>query len=342
MLRAILALDDGLEVTLLLPPGVAGPIVHPRLRVERARFAPRPAAVRAAREGRAVRAAASAWRADVVVHESFPVPSTRGVPLVLTVHDLRALDREGRSPSLGRRMVAPLTIRRGLARASRVVAVSEFTRDAVLRAGRVDPERVVVVPNAADHLVPRPSAPTRHENQVLCVGHLDRRKGSDVLLEAFALVHRRRPRASLRFAGAGPLAGSLFARASALGLGRAVSIAPARTDAELASLFAAATLVAVPSRYEGFCIPMLEAMRCGAPVVAADASALPEVAGGAARLVRGFEPAAWADAILETLGDEGARARLAAAGKARAARFTWRGAGRRLLAVLREAAADRR
>jgi glycosyltransferase involved in cell wall biosynthesis len=93
-------------------------------------------------------------------------------------------------------------------------------------------------------------------------------------------------------------------------------------DALLPGLYAGAELFALPSRYEGFGLPVLEAMAAGTPVVAADATALPETAGGAARLVPP-EGDAFAAAIAELLSDPGERARLRAAGLARAAAFGW-------------------
>jgi len=276
-------------------------------------------------------------RCDVVLHESFPAPRLAAIPLVLTVHDLRALDPESRAASLARRFVAPAVIRRSLERASRIVVVSRFTGDAVVRAAPRTADRIAVVANAADHLAPPSSPPPRIDGLVLAVGHLERRKGVDVLLEAFARLHARAPRTRLRFAGSGPMGGILARRVRALGVASAVTIEPVE-ERDLPRLYAEASLVAVPSRYEGFGLSVLEAMRCGTPVVAANASALPETAGGAACLVDGFDPESWARTLETVLADGDLALALAARGRARAASFTWRDSARALVDVLGSAA----
>ena len=109
-------------------------------------------------------------------------------------------------------------------------------------------------------------------------------------------------------------------------------------DALLPGLYAGAELFALPSLYEGFGLPVLEAMACGTPVVAADATALPTTAGGAARLAAP-EGEAMRDAIVGLLGDPGALDGLRAAGLARAAPFTWERTAREVDAVLRRSTA---
>ena len=110
-------------------------------------------------------------------------------------------------------------------------------------------------------------------------------------------------------------------------------------DGLLEALYTAASLFAIPSHYEGFGFPPLEAMACGTPVLSSDGGSLPEVLGDAARIVPGFEKDAWADAALALLReDPDARAARSAAGRAHAARYTWERCARETLAVYREAA----
>jgi glycosyltransferase involved in cell wall biosynthesis len=110
--------------------------------------------------------------------------------------------------------------------------------------------------------------------------------------------------------------------------------------ATLLALYRAATVVAVPSLYEGFGLPVLEAMGCAAAVLAARAASLPEVGGDAVRYVdEPADPAAWAHALRVLADDDAARAALAANGRERAALFTWERCADATLAVLREAAA---
>ena len=111
-------------------------------------------------------------------------------------------------------------------------------------------------------------------------------------------------------------------------------------DGMLDALYTAAALFAIPSHYEGFGFPPLEAMACGAPVLSSDGGSLPEVLGAAARIVRGFDADAWAHAALELLREAPSdRAARIAAGRAQAARFTWERCAQETLAVYREAAA---
>ena len=111
-------------------------------------------------------------------------------------------------------------------------------------------------------------------------------------------------------------------------------------DGLLEALYTAAALFAIPSHYEGFGFPPLEAMACGAPVLSSDGGSLPEVLGSAARVVRGFDADAWAHAALELLREAPSdRAARIAAGRAQAARFTWERCAQETLAVYREAAA---
>ena len=111
-------------------------------------------------------------------------------------------------------------------------------------------------------------------------------------------------------------------------------------DGLLEALYTAAALFAIPSHYEGFGFPPLEAMACGAPVLSSDGGSLPEVLGSSARIVRGFDADAWAHAALELLREAPSdRAARIAAGRAQAARFTWERCAQETLAVYREAAA---
>jgi glycosyltransferase involved in cell wall biosynthesis len=109
------------------------------------------------------------------------------------------------------------------------------------------------------------------------------------------------------------------------------------SDAELAWLYHHATLFAMPSRYEGFCIPLLEAMRAGCPVVAADAAAMPEVCGDAALLFAPGDEVALVKRMARLIGDDALRATLAVAGRERAAAFSWERAASETLAVYRAA-----
>jgi glycosyltransferase involved in cell wall biosynthesis len=139
--------------------------------------------------------------------------------------------------------------------------------------------------------------------------------------------------------GAGTADDDVTAEIDRLGLDRRV-VRPGRVpDDDRDGLYRLATVTAFPSLYEGFGAPVLEAMAFGCPVVAADATALPEVVGDAAVLVEPFDEHAWTAALTRVLGDTAERDRLAAAGKARAARFTAVASAHALVAAYRLALA---
>jgi glycosyltransferase involved in cell wall biosynthesis len=290
----------------------------------------RGAASRFLYESSAISALVREHGCHVLFQESFPVPRIDGIPIVLTVHDLRDLSPLGRGSGPARRAVAPLAIRHGLRRARAVVAVSEFTRAELIHYGSVSHGKITVIPNAADHLRATARRSAARPRTILHVGHLETRKGADLLLEAFALLPRG-DRDRLHYCGRGRLERRLRARAEALGVGDRVTFGAAESDAELLDLYRRATLLAVPSRYEGFGIPLLEGMQLGVPVVAMDRGALAEVAGGAARLVASDAPAAWRDALAEVLESPTLQKRLASLGRARAEHYSWRASARGLL-----------
>jgi alpha-1,3-rhamnosyl/mannosyltransferase len=165
---------------------------------------------------------------------------------------------------------------------------------------------------------------------VLWVGSLEPRKGVGTLVAAMARMRRRKGRAAPSVVGdvqlvlagyPGWLNRDLLSAADASALGSALRQLGKVNEDELWSLYAGATVFAFPSRHEGFGLPVLEAMSQGTAVVASDIPAIREVAGGAARLVPPGDVDAWVDALEDLLGDEPARALLAAAGQQRARRF---------------------
>jgi glycosyltransferase involved in cell wall biosynthesis len=219
-------------------------------------------------------------------------------------------------------------------RAARVIAVSAHTAsDVVARLG-VPPERVAVVPNAVgEEFRPEPDARVLAEFRaakglperfVLFVGTLEPRKNVAGLLRAFARVAAAEPEVPLVIAGGkGWLYDEIFALHKQLGLGDRVRFTGYAAAEELPRLYAAATVFVYPSFYEGFGLPPLEAMACGTPVVASNASSLPEVVGEAGLTVDPRDEGALAAALLLLLRDPDRRAALRAAGLARAAGFSW-------------------
>jgi glycosyltransferase involved in cell wall biosynthesis len=233
--------------------------------------------------------------------------------------------------------------------ADRIIAVSGATRDDLARVLRVPSERMVVIHEAVapEFAVPPPPAARAavarrygiRPPYCLFVGNLEPRKNLARLVEAFARVRRRAKAGDdggpqLVLAGTrGWLSGGIFRAVEAHDMAGTIRFTGYVPPADLPALYAGATCFVFPSLYEGFGLPVLEAMAVGTPVVASRVGAIPEVAGDAALLVDAQRPEEIADAIETVLADGGLRAELAARGRARAACFTWERVARQTLAV---------
>lgn len=185
----------------------------------------------------------------------------------------------------------------------------------------------LALPADADGRAVRMQLPERY---LLTVATLEPRKGLDVLLAALALPHA--PDLPLLCVGQPGWGGVEVTGARAMGR---------VPDADLAVLLDRATALVVPSRAEGFGLPLLEAMAAGTPVVTSDAAALVEVGGGAAR-VSPLQPAALAAALRDVVGDADLRERMSEAGRVRAAAFSWDAAAAALWSAVRGLATPRR
>ncbi len=265
-----------------------------------------------------------------VGHFQHVVPPRFRGRAVVTVHDL-SFERDPSWMSPRDRFVFKTMVPRSAKRADRVITVSERTKRDVIDHYDVDPAKVVVIPNGVDSHY-RPDG-TRHNGApyLLFVGALQPRKDPLVAIEALELTN-----ADLRLVLVGPDKGSESAArraAERLGLGGRVEFAGHVERDELARLYRGASALVFPSRYEGFGLPVVEAMASGTPVVAAAAGAVPEVAGDAAVLVEPGDPVALAGGIERALAD---RERLVRAGLERARQFSWTETARRTLAVYRE------
>jgi glycosyltransferase involved in cell wall biosynthesis len=230
--------------------------------------------------------------------------------------------------------------RRRARRGDHLMTVSHHARGRLARALSVSPQRIAVVHNGGDHLdaVAADDALMRQHGltgraYLLAVASANRSKNLPRLIEAFAgLPAAGRP--LLVLAGGQTGAGFMVQGQAALPPG--VLQLPSPTDAALKALYQGATALIVPSLYEGFGLPALEAMRLGCPVVAADAAALPEVCANAALYVDPTSVASIAQGLARVIGEPALRSSLSAAGRERALPFTWAAAGRSLQAALAE------
>jgi alpha-1,3-rhamnosyl/mannosyltransferase len=262
------------------------------------------------------------------------------VPSVATVHDAAPFAYPAADPRRRATEQSPFLATANSAR--RILVQSEFTAREVEQRLGVDAARIVVTPLAADPVfTPRGTRADalpeelRGKRYVLHVGAHDERKNTATLIAGF-----ERAFADENGAGAGSGHVVLAFTRKPSSMPRRAVVVDASDDAALAALYRGAALVAVPSTYEGFGFPLLEAMACGAPSLAARAGALPEVGGDAAAYVdEPLDADAWAHALRSLLGDDASRAELAARGPLRAAEFSWERCTAQTLAVLREVAA---
>lgn len=260
--------------------------------------------------------------ADVLHCPTYRGPLRPASPLVVTVHDL-AVFRHPEAFNRWTRTYSPQLVPRVLAAARRVIAVSEFTRRELVELLRVPGEKIRVVPNGVDDQF-TPDGAAADGDYVLAVGTLEPRKNLARLVEAV-----RRNGIELRVVGARGWGNVELGGNGVHWLGEV-------TDAELARQYRGARCVAYPSLYEGFGIPVLEAMACGAPVVTSRATAMEEVADGAAVLVDPNDPAELAAGIERAVAD---REELVARGLERARAFRWDAVADATVDVYREAAA---
>ncbi len=285
---------------------------------------------------------------DVYHSPDFTLPPTRrGTRTLLTVHDLSFV-RDPGSAAPGLLTYLNAVVPRSVARADHVLADSLATRDDLVELYRTPADKISVlycgvedvfapVTDAAALTAVRAKYGLGGAPFVLAVSTLQPRKNYVRLLEALAQV----PDNDLRlvFAGGkGWLYDSIFAAVERLGLRERVTFAGFVDDADLPALYSAAQVLAYPSLYEGFGLPMLEAMACGTPVVASIASCLPEVAGDAALLIDPYDVAALAEALTRAHTDEALRADLRARGRLRAAGFRWDESARQLVELYRRIA----
>jgi glycosyltransferase involved in cell wall biosynthesis len=266
---------------------------------------------------------------ELVHHAGGTVPAHRTARCVLTLHDIQPLVATATHGALKRAFLAravPYSVRA----AQRVAVGSTFVLDTLVDRLGAPREKVVVIPHAVPvRPPPTPSATLTQRYDltgptVLYAAITYPHKDHRTLLEAFARVQVRHPDAVLVLPGGAGGAEAEVQRqiqADPHGLGRSVRRLGRIPEADVAGLLQMATVVAVPSRYEGFGLPALEAMAAGVPVVAADATSLPEVVGDAGVLVAPGDVPGWANAIERLLSDPGERATLGRAGRERAARF---------------------
>jgi glycosyltransferase involved in cell wall biosynthesis len=283
---------------------------------------------------------------DIFHAPDFVLPPTRrSTRTLLTIHDLSFIrDPDSATPAL--RAYLERVVPRSVARADHILADSAATREDLLTLYGTPPEKVSVLYSGVNEVF-RPVRDAAllatvceryglRRPFILSVGTLQPRKNYLRLIRAFA---RARQAPALRdhrlviAGGKGWLYDDIFTEVERLELGDRVVFPGFVADADLPALYSAAAVFVYPSLYEGFGLPVLEAMACGTPAIVSNASSLPEVAGNAALLVDPTDEAALARALQWVLTDNDLRIRLVARGLEQANRFTWAAAAAQLLKV---------
>jgi glycosyltransferase involved in cell wall biosynthesis len=288
-------------------------------------------------------------RADLI-HVQYTAPLACPVPIVVSVHDVSFLEHPEYFTRPRCRQLR-VTVARTVKKAAKVITGSEFARESIMRAYGLPEDRIVVIPDAANpnfRAVNRVSAAGKVRERfsvngpfVLSVGDLQPRKNQVRLIEAFAKTMRAHPQLKHRLVLAGKdtwYGGRVRDAARDSGVADRIVFTGFVSDDDLLQLYNACDCFAFPSMYEGFGIPVLEAMACGRAVIASNAASIPEVADGAGIL---FDPYR-VDEIVRALGDvlldAELRGRLERLGGQRATLFSWRKTAEATLEVYREVA----
>ena len=267
------------------------------------------------------------------------------VPTAIVVYDLVPFESPDAAQSRASR-IERATIRPALRRAAGLACISQATLDDLVRRFPIARRTARVIPLAADEAF-RGAAPGDVASRfaidrpyVLSVATLEPRKNLERLISAWRELDDR-----LRNAHALVLVGARGWEESTILLAAResnVHVLGHVTDDDLVALYAGARVFAYPSLYEGFGLPVLEAMSAGVPVITSNCSSLPEVAGDAALLVDPLDPSAIRDALARLLGDSVLATTLRSRGLAQAGRFSWAKTARETLELLRSIAADPR
>lgn len=301
-------------------------------------------AIQRLRLERRLRTSCRTFRADLY-HETDLIPPPRlTVPTVYTIHDLSLLKYRDTHPK-ERLWLFDLFFRRRIHDVSHIVTVSEFIRGEIIEELGVHPDRVTAVHEApssvfsqrgADAVAAMKARLRLPRDYVLFVGTQEPRKNLSLLIRALSLVKSPVPLVLAGWSGWGDRVWQRLIEQ--LGMTDRVYRTGYVDEETLACLYSGALVTVYPSLYEGFGLPVLEAMACGAPVICSAAASLPEVSGGAALQVDPHDPDDLAAALERILADSGLREQVAERGKRRAAQFSWNRCARETLQVFEKVA----
>jgi glycosyltransferase involved in cell wall biosynthesis len=282
---------------------------------------------------------------DLLYSPDFVLPPALGARTLLTVHDLSFVRcPETADPRLHRYL--NVAVPESVVRADHILADSENTAQDLAELWNVPSDKIsVLYPGVGSRFCPVADATKLEcvrrrydlpQHFIFAVGTLQPRKNYGRLIEAFGRLLSATHDRSLSLVvagGKGWLYDSIFDSARRLGLQKEVVFVGYVDDNDLPALYSLAELFVFPSLYEGFGLPVLEAMACGTPVICSEASSLPEVAGDAALMVDPLDVDGWAQAMGQVLNDGGLRQTMIGRGMIRASSFSWERAARELQRV---------
>ncbi|HYX30235.1 MAG TPA: glycosyltransferase family 1 protein [Pyrinomonadaceae bacterium] len=289
-----------------------------------------------------------------VLHVQYTAPPFAPCPIVTTIHDL-SFEHLPETFKRRSRLQMRVTIRRTARHAARIIAISEYSRRDIVRTYDIDPEIITVTPIAPPpnlaHVTNEMALKQVRQtygiegDYILSLGSIQPRKNLVRLIEAYSLLRRMQPEGKLPqlvLAGKrGWLDRETMRAAEREEAGGGIRFTGYVADEHLSALYSGATCFVYASYFEGFGLPVLEAMKCGAPVVAGNRTSIPEVAGEAALLFDPFDVHSLVEALKLVLNDSQYRAKLSARGLERANEFSWKKTARLTLDVYEKAAATR-
>ena len=280
-----------------------------------------------------------------VYHETSYIPAAiKDVPQIFTIHDLSLMKYRDRHPR-SRVWFSDLFFKNRMHYVDHILTVSDFIRWEVCEALHLPNEKITAVPLAASPTFsPRDRQKTMRtikklglpQEYLLFVGTLEPRKNLSFLVKALAVCKHHIPLVLVGWEGWGD--DVWLKTAEAKGIGNRIFTTGYVDEETLACLYSNALALVFPSVYEGFGLPVLEAMACGCPVICSNAASLPEVAGGAAVLIDPFQVDDLASAVDQVVGDGALREDLIQKGFSRAAQFSWERTARQTLEVFKAVA----
>ena len=289
-----------------------------------------------------------------VLHVQYTAPPLAPCPVVATIHDLSF---EHLPETFNRRSRAQLrlTVRRTARKAAQILTLSEFSRRDIVDTYRIAPDRVSVTPAAASsHFKPIEDETELRKireiygierDYILSVSSIQPRKNLIRLIEAYSCLRGLRPEGKLPqlilVGKRGWLDNETFRAAQRHSANNDIAFTGYVAENDLSALYSGATCFVYPSFFEGFGLPVLEAMQCGAPVIAGNRTSIPEVVGNAGLLFDPFDANSLVQALTRVLDDSEYRAALRIQGLERAREFDWKQTARMTLQAYEKAVASK-